>query len=109
MDDAPDLLARDLAQPDLVEIGDWADRHRIAVRTLSRQFRMAFGVTASHHRWRSRTRAAWRALLTEGQPIVEVAATWGFSDQAHLTRSILALTGQSPGWWKRTAGRLIQD
>jgi AraC-like DNA-binding protein len=99
--DLPDLLARDLAARPVTEIGGWAERMQVSPRTLSRAFRSAFGMTAAHYRWRCRTRAAWRAVALDDEPLAQIAHDWGFADQAHLSRSIRDLSGRSPGAWRR--------
>ena len=43
-------------------------------------------------------------LLSQGVPPAEVAATVGYADQPHLTRSLRLLVGQSPAQIRRSAG-----
>jgi AraC-like DNA-binding protein len=44
-----------------------------------------------------------RALLFSGQPIADVAASLGFTDQSHFTRSFKRLLGVTPGQYARSA------
>lgn len=67
----------------------YSERHR------QRRVRDATGLTRKHIEQLSRAREAY-ALLLQGVPPVECAARCGFADQAHLTRSLKALHGQTP-------------
>jgi AraC-like DNA-binding protein len=100
-----DLLARDLNSDGSLRLEEWADAHAITSRTLRRNFKKAIGMTPAHFRWRARTRGAWRAIVSTQRTLSSIAAEWAFSDQAHLTRSIRELTGNSPAGW-RLARRL---
>jgi AraC-like DNA-binding protein len=64
---------------------------------LSRIFHAATGTTVSLHRRRLRTRAALDAILDRTHGLADIAARAGFADQAHLTRSLRAETGVTPG------------
>jgi AraC-like DNA-binding protein len=66
-----------------------------------RQFRIAYGVDAATYRSEARTRHAWRRIVQTATPLVEVAADAGFADQSHMTRAVKALTGRSPGAWRK--------
>lgn len=46
-----------------------------------------------------------RSLLAGGTPPAAVAATCGFADQAHLTRTFLAAVGVTPGRYARAMAR----
>ena len=98
-----DALAADLrAAPDLV-LGDWAEAAGLDPATVSRGFRDAFDVSPARYRAEARARLAWRRLA-EGGPLADLAVDTGFSDQAHMTRAIVALTGATPGAWRRSNG-----
>jgi AraC-like DNA-binding protein len=99
--DWPDLLAAALASGDAGRLGDWAEVFGLSPEHLSRGFRRVFGVTPQRYRLESRARAAL-ADLTGPAALAEVAAAHGFSDQAHMTRSVRAVTGRPPGAWKRS-------
>ena len=49
-----------------------------------------------------------RGLLGR-RPLAEVAARCGYSDQAHLSREWLALSGCSPTTWLREEFPFVQD
>lgn len=52
-----------------------------------------------------RMQSALRFAHDAGQTLVDVAAHAGYADQAHLTRELRALTGLSPGAYRRAAPR----
>jgi AraC-like DNA-binding protein len=97
----PDLLARDLSSDPGLALGAWAVRHGVARETVWRQFRTAYRVDAATYRSEARTRRAWRRIVKTATPLVEVAADAGFADQSHMTRAVKALTGRSPGAWRK--------
>jgi len=99
--DWPDLLAAALAQGDATPLGAWAEVFGLSPEHLSRGFGKVFGVSPQRYRLEARTRAALAALAGPA-PLAEVAAAHGFADQAHMTRSVRAVTGCPPGAWKRS-------
>jgi AraC-like DNA-binding protein len=64
-------------------------------RTTQRRFLQATGVTQSTIRQIERARHATN-LLKQGVSIIDVAYHTGYYDQAHLTRSLKHLIGQTP-------------
>lgn len=102
--DWPDKLARDLELQRSLRLDDWADKLGIRPETLSRGFRLAYGCTPALFRANARARAAWREIRNSPKRLVEIAADHGFADQAHMTRAIRKLTGQSPGAWRAQRG-----
>ncbi len=97
LDDWPDLLAEALrTDPDLVLSG-WADTMRLDPASVSRGFARAYGVSPKRFRLEARTRRAVLALAGWQGSLAAFAADHGFADQAHFTRSVLALTGRTPG------------
>lgn len=98
----PDQLAASLgSNTPPVSIADWAAEHRIARETLSRQFSALYEVSAARYRVEARARSAWFALVTSSTPFATLAHACGYADQAHLTRDVVALTGRTPGAWRR--------
>lgn len=100
--DLPDQLAAELNSdrpPD--SIARWAAAHGVARETLSRQFRALYEVSSARYRVEARARRAWTALVRSTIPFVELAHACGYADQAHLTRDVVALTGRTPGAWRR--------
>jgi AraC-like DNA-binding protein len=99
--DWPDLLAAALtAGP--VRLGEWAREHHLSAEHVSRDFRRVFGATAQAFGREARARAALEASLAGDGSLAEIAQTTGFSDQAHMTRAVTALTGRPPGAWRRS-------
>jgi AraC family transcriptional regulator len=68
---------------------------------LTRAFRRQFGATpGEYHRARRLQRCA-HLLVQTGLPLVEVALTCGFADQAHFTHRFTAAYGVSPAAFRR--------
>lgn len=99
--DWPDLLADELARSP-VRIGDWAQSHGLSAEHVARAFRRVFGATPQVYGREVRARAALSAALLGERPLAEIAQATGFSDQAHMTRAVTALSGQPPGAWRRS-------
>jgi AraC-like DNA-binding protein len=97
----PDELARALALNPNLRLRDWAKEHRLADATVSRGFRQVFGISPSAYRSQLRGTLAWRRALSGSEQLSSVAADSGFCDQAHMTRTVRAITGQTPGAWRR--------
>jgi len=100
--DWPDLLAQALAGPRFA-LGDWARAMGLSPEHVSRGFRKVYGVSPQRFGGEARNRAAWKALTEGTAPLVEVALAHGFADQAHLTRSLRAFTGRTPGAWRASS------
>lgn len=96
LNDWPDLLAEALAADPNLHLAGWADAMGIAPQSLSRGFRRAFGTSPKRYRLEVRTLHAVRCLPGWQGSMAALAAEAGFADQAHLTRAIVALTGQTP-------------
>jgi AraC-like DNA-binding protein len=79
----------------LVEAALHGDPQALSRRTAQRRFLRATGMTQAMLQQIERARYA-ATLLQEGLPIAEVAQEAGFFDQAHLTRSLRRLIGQTP-------------
>ena len=94
--DWPDTLAAALASQRDFSIEDWADEMGLAPQSISRGFRQAYGVSPKRYRLEQRTLQALRKLQTWPGTLAGLAADVGFSDQAHLTRAVLAMTGVAP-------------
>ncbi len=81
-DRAVEAIARDELNP-------------LSLRSAQRRFLRATGITRAAFRTIERARYATN-LLREGTPIADVVDRAGFFDQAHLTRSLKHLIGQTP-------------
>ncbi len=66
-----------------------------SARTLRRRMREVTGLNGQQIAVMGRAREAFR-LLSEGMAIADVVEHAGYSDQAHLTRSLRALAGRTP-------------
>ncbi len=103
--DWPDLLAADLRRNPSLELRRWAHSHGLRGETLSRGFFALYGVTPARFRAEARARAAWQRIRSGEIPLAAIAAETGFSDQPHMTRAVLALTGRPPGAWRQLRSR----
>jgi AraC-like DNA-binding protein len=99
--DWPDLLAGDLAQDTSTEIGLWAEANGLARETVSRGFAAAYGTAPIVFRAELRARAAWFRVTGGTDALSTIAAELGFADQAHMTRWIQRITGNTPAAWRR--------
>ena len=100
--DWPDRLALLLTAPNQQRLGQWADSIGLAAETLSRGFRAAYGITPARFRAEARARRAMEMILATETSLASVAIDCGYSDQPHLSRAIVELTGRSPGHWRRS-------
>jgi len=94
--DWPDQLAAALSAQRDFSIEDWAGEIGLAPQSISRGFRLAFGVSPKRYRLEQRTLRALRKLQSWPGTLADLAADVGFADQAHLTRAVLAMTGVAP-------------
>jgi AraC-like DNA-binding protein len=96
-----DLLVRDAAVSAALA-GDWQAMTR---RSAQRHFRLATGLT--HRTYRQIQRARYAAgLLHSGAGIGETVHRAGYFDQAHLTRSLKRLVGETPARIRRQERQL---
>jgi AraC-like DNA-binding protein len=106
LSDWPDLLAADLNAGDVM-LTDWAARHGLTPSSVSRGFRLAYGVTPQRFRLELKAAAAARRIVG-GSDIVDASFQSGFADQPHLSRTIRALYGLTPRQLHRK-GNCVQD
>jgi len=99
--DLPDLLAAELTRGHAPSLAIWAEQLGVARETVSRGFSAAFGVSARQFRAELKARDAWLRIVRSRAGLAEIAASSGFADQAHMTRSVRALTGTTPSAWRR--------
>ena len=85
------LIARDLA----VDTALQGQRQDLSIRSAQRHFLQATGMTHSAFRQIERARHATN-LLKQGVSILDTVHEAGYFDQAHLTRSLKYLIGQTP-------------
>jgi AraC-like DNA-binding protein len=85
------LIVRDFA----VDAALRSDSHRFPIRSTQRHFLRAVGITQRTVRQIERARYATH-LLKQGVSILDTVHEAGYFDQAHLTRSLKTLIGQTP-------------
>jgi AraC-like DNA-binding protein len=98
--DWPDLLAADLRRNAVPCLADWSARHGLTPHSLSRGFRAAFGVTPKRFGLECKAHAALRRIRVCGDSLCSIAMDSGFSDQAHMTRTVADITGSPPSRWQ---------
>lgn len=99
LDRVRELMTSRLAEP--LPLADLAAVTSLSVSQFTRRFKAATGSTPHRYLVRLRVDAACRLLRAGSQPIAEVAATCGFSNQEHLTRAMRAHLGTTPGALRR--------
>ena len=85
------ILSRDLMVEDILQ----RRSTELSLRSAQRHFLRATGVTYATFRQIERARYA-TILLREGVSILDVVSRLGYFDQAHLTRSLKRLIGETP-------------
>lgn len=101
--DAPDRMAAALSDTSDLAIKSWARDHGVTRETAFRWFRQAYGVAPARYRVEARARRAWGMITGTTDTLAGIAAEVGFTDQAHMTRDVKALTGKTPGAWRSAA------
>ena len=96
----PDQLAIEIASGRAACLSEWADRNGLVPETISRGFGRLFGVSASTFRLELKSRRAWLEITGTVKSMATIAAECGFADQAHMSRSVFALTGVAPSYWR---------
>jgi len=94
--DWPDLLAHQLSCKEPARLDQWAERHGLNPSSLSRGFRLAYGVTPKRYRFEQMVSRAARSTRETGERLSMIAAASGFADQAHMTRAMAQLFGITP-------------
>ena len=106
--DWPDLLAQAIGKDPSLSLSLWAAENDLSPETISRGFRRMFGMAPRRFRAEVRLARAIGALLRGDGPLVSIAATYGFSDQAHMTRTVRRATGATPGQLALGAGQFLR-
>ena len=94
--DWPDLLAKDLSTGSFSSLGNWAADHGLWPGSVSRGFRLAYGVSPKRYRLEQMARRAALQILRCDASLAEVALQAGFADQPHMTRTLATLFGLPP-------------
>lgn len=95
---ARDYLAAHISRD--ISLADLARECNLSRGYFIRAFRATFGITPWRWLQEHRVERA-RAMLRGNQPIAEIAASCGFSDQSHMTRVFTSISGITPGLWRR--------
>jgi hypothetical protein len=92
-----DTLARHgvIAHDDVIEAAILGGRQSLTTRSVQRHFRRTTGLTHGQFRQIERARHA-TILLRDGASILDTVHEAGYFDQAHLTRSLKLLVGETP-------------
>ncbi|HEY7007278.1 MAG TPA: helix-turn-helix transcriptional regulator [Sphingomicrobium sp.] len=99
--DWPDLLAEELTRAEPARLDRWAELHGLNPSSLSRGFRLAYGVSPKRFRLEQMVSRAARSARESGEGLSMVAAASGFADQSHMTRAMAELFGVTPGRLRR--------
>ncbi len=76
----------------------------LSAGTFARHFKRSVGVAPYAYVMERRLDRARRLLTETSKPVKEIAATCGFTDQAHLTRLFARRHGTTPSAFRREAG-----
>jgi AraC-like DNA-binding protein len=93
-------LASALRGTPSLSLSRWAGEVGVRPEALSRGFHREFGVSPKQFRLEARARRAWLEILRSPQTLTTIAQDFGFSDLAHLSRSVRSLTGYPPSAWR---------
>ena len=99
--DWPDLLAEHLAQADPLPLEQWAADCGVHPASLSRGFKLAYGITPKRFRFEQMVSRAARDLRSSRDGLSMIAATSGFADQAHMTRAMADVFEVTPAHLRR--------
>jgi transcriptional regulator GlxA family with amidase domain len=89
-----------------LDVGALARIVGMSVSRFSRSFHKAVGLPPHTYVIQCRVMRAQELLATTQLPLIEIALTIGFSDQAHFSRRFHELTGVPPGVFRRLRGRI---
>lgn len=100
--DWPDRLHWKLVRASPLSLTLYAREFRLARETVTRGYAKLYGISPATFRAEARARRAWRRIVGDDTPLAAIAIEEGFSDQPHMTRAVMALTGATPGAWRRS-------
>jgi AraC-like DNA-binding protein len=86
-------------------VAEMADAIGLSESRFAHAYRESRGQTPHRALQKLRVHHAEQLLEDPARSIADIAIETGFSDQAHLTRAFSAMTGRTPGAWRRA--RLI--
>ena len=99
--DWPDRLAGDLAARRAGRLADWSEAYGLNPASVSRGFRLAYGISPKRFRLEQMAACAARRICSTDSPLSFVAADAGFADQPHMTRALADLFGLTPRGLRR--------
>ncbi len=94
--DWPDMLAAELSGHNSRSLAEWSEAHGLHVASVSRGFRLAYGVSPKRFRLEQMAARAARRIRGSSDELSAVAAASGFADQSHMTRTIAQLFAVTP-------------
>lgn len=95
VDFVEELHQRGLIVTDELVVKALENRAHMSPRTIQRRMTYVAGITRKELEMIRKARRAY-GLLQEGFPITQVVDQAGYTDQAHLTKSLKLLAGQTP-------------
>lgn len=99
--DWPAQLAEALLADPSLSLAQWAHDHGLHPGSVSRGFRQVFAISPKAFRLQARAHAALTLYRNSSLTGAAIAHDCGFADQAHLSRSITALTGVAASQLRR--------
>ena len=100
-DDWPEQLAAAMLADSSLSLAHWAHSHGLHPGSVSRGFQQLFAVSPKAFRLQARTHAALKLYRGTSLAASAIAHLCGFADQAHLSRSVTALTGATASHLRR--------
>lgn len=99
------MEALDTSAEDCASVAQIARVCRLSVCHFSRLFKAKFGMPLHRYRVNQRIKEAKSRLVASSDPISQIALDCGFADQSSFTRRFTAVSGVSPGTWRRRGGQ----
>jgi len=84
-----------------IRVVELARAARLSPSYFSRAFKTTFSLSPQKYVVERRLSRAKRIMLTTNEPLCGIAASCGFSDQAHLSRVFRRREGAPPNAWRR--------
>jgi AraC-like DNA-binding protein len=95
-----DELASNLRSNARIRVAEWARAKGITREHVSRCFASVYKASPAQFRFELNARAAWLRTIGTQERLSKIAADLGFSDQAHMSRAVKALSGLAPARWR---------
>lgn len=102
LDESMARLCADLSEP--LDLHAVAEEVGLPYETWRRRFRDAVGMAPAHYRLQQRLETARHLLRQTSLPIADIAASLGFTDEAHLARHFRTYVGVTAGQYRRSGG-----